>query len=295
MLDIQLETFICVVESGSFTKAGNQLYLSPTAVMKRINMLEERVQLILFERTAQGIVLTPAGNSFYESCKLIVKNMYDAVNKAERIEKETGMTIYIGNMLGFPDVFSKVYWPKIIQRCKEFQFHYIHYHLGEDNVKVMFDDLEEKVDILMANYDQDYMSKNGMNVFKLLNIQMKCIVHRQHSLAGKRKIEIPELVGQTVFIQEDKNAQYFQRLRKELEKYPGIYVETYSVNDLEFYNRFSKDSVVFIGPEEVTRYNPVLKAIHLVWEGSIPFGIIYKKNTSQKVKKFLKKMKNLEK
>ncbi len=41
MFDGKLETFIKVAECGSFTKAAEDLYITPTAVMKQINALEK--------------------------------------------------------------------------------------------------------------------------------------------------------------------------------------------------------------------------------------------------------------
>lgn len=62
MYNPQLETFLCVVESGSFNKAAEKLYISPPAVIKQINLLEENLDLQLFIRTHRGLVLTKAGN-----------------------------------------------------------------------------------------------------------------------------------------------------------------------------------------------------------------------------------------
>lgn len=47
MYNPQLDTFICVVEAGSFSKAADKLYISP-AVIKQINSLENNlgVQLL---------------------------------------------------------------------------------------------------------------------------------------------------------------------------------------------------------------------------------------------------------
>ena len=42
MYNPQLETFLAVVESGSFNKAAERLYISPPAVIKQINLLEKR-------------------------------------------------------------------------------------------------------------------------------------------------------------------------------------------------------------------------------------------------------------
>ena len=40
----QLETFLCVVESGSFSKAAEKLFITAPAVIKQINSLENQVQ-----------------------------------------------------------------------------------------------------------------------------------------------------------------------------------------------------------------------------------------------------------
>lgn len=40
MYNSQLETFLCVVESGSFNKAAEKLFISPPAVIKQVNLLE---------------------------------------------------------------------------------------------------------------------------------------------------------------------------------------------------------------------------------------------------------------
>ena len=72
MYNPQLDTFICVVESGSFSKAAEKLYISPTAVIKQINSLEASLDLKLFSRTHRGLVVTDAGQSIYNDAKYIV-------------------------------------------------------------------------------------------------------------------------------------------------------------------------------------------------------------------------------
>ncbi len=44
MYNPQLDTFICVVEAGSFSKAADKLYISPPAVIKQINSLENNLE-----------------------------------------------------------------------------------------------------------------------------------------------------------------------------------------------------------------------------------------------------------
>lgn len=51
MNNIHLETFIRIVETGSFNKAAEELYITSAAVIKQINLLENDVGVQLFERT----------------------------------------------------------------------------------------------------------------------------------------------------------------------------------------------------------------------------------------------------
>ena len=86
MVNPQLTTFIAVAESGSFTKAAEALYITPTAVMKQINALEERVGITLFTRTNHGLELTAAGRSFLQDTKYILDYSARAIEKAKEID-----------------------------------------------------------------------------------------------------------------------------------------------------------------------------------------------------------------
>lgn len=67
MYNPQLETFIRVADAGSFNKAAEQSYITPTAVIKQINLLEADLGVKLFARTHRGLTLTKAGMSLYNA------------------------------------------------------------------------------------------------------------------------------------------------------------------------------------------------------------------------------------
>lgn len=67
MYNPQLDTFLAVVEAGSFNKAAERLYISPPAVIKQINLLESSLGVRLFTRTHRGLVLTEAGRSLAQA------------------------------------------------------------------------------------------------------------------------------------------------------------------------------------------------------------------------------------
>lgn len=90
MYNPQLDTFLCVVESGSFNKAAEKLYISPPAVIKQINLLEEGLDLQLFVRTHRGLQLTDAGKSLYQDAKYIIQYCKDSVTRAKNCHAKDG-------------------------------------------------------------------------------------------------------------------------------------------------------------------------------------------------------------
>ena len=52
MFNHQLDTFIKVADSGSFNKASEELFVSPNAVMKQINLLENSLEFGLCQDTS---------------------------------------------------------------------------------------------------------------------------------------------------------------------------------------------------------------------------------------------------
>lgn len=66
MLSQQLQVFLQVADSGSFSKAAQRLFVTPASVMKQMNALERRLGLTLLIRNNQGVLLTAAGRSLYK-------------------------------------------------------------------------------------------------------------------------------------------------------------------------------------------------------------------------------------
>lgn len=69
-----LLTFIYVVETGSFSKAAKELYITPASVMKQINALENHLEIQLVERTHRGIQLTNDGEKIYKKAKELIED-----------------------------------------------------------------------------------------------------------------------------------------------------------------------------------------------------------------------------
>lgn len=113
MYNHQLDTFIQVADAGSFSKAAEALYISSTAVMKQINLLEGSLEVQLFSRTPRGLTLTDAGKSCYQDAKYMIQYAKDARVRAQNAMQSNENIIRIGTSPMTPGQFLVSLWPKI--------------------------------------------------------------------------------------------------------------------------------------------------------------------------------------
>lgn len=89
-LDLRYLTYaILVAEHGSFRAAARALDLSQSTVSRRVQLLERRIGIALFDRSRKGAELTPAGARFLKSAAVGASHMRQAIldtRKAHRGE-----------------------------------------------------------------------------------------------------------------------------------------------------------------------------------------------------------------
>lgn len=79
---LEMQTFATVVESGSFTRAAEQLGLSKPAVSRHVDALESRLGVRLLHRTTRRLSLTAEGEVFHARCKDVLASLAEAENEA---------------------------------------------------------------------------------------------------------------------------------------------------------------------------------------------------------------------
>jgi DNA-binding transcriptional LysR family regulator len=73
-----METFVRVVESGSFSAAARQLRIGQPAVSKTIAQLEDRLGVQLLLRSSRGLTPTESGQGFYERARRSIEEANEA-------------------------------------------------------------------------------------------------------------------------------------------------------------------------------------------------------------------------
>lgn len=72
MLFRQIKYFLTIADSGSFSEAAAQCFISQSAVSQQISALETELGVKLLERTPRGVILTEAGRYLYEHGKKLI-------------------------------------------------------------------------------------------------------------------------------------------------------------------------------------------------------------------------------
>ena len=80
----EIMIFATVVSEGSFTKAASALGLKKTNVSRKVQMLEETLQVQLLTRTTRSLKLTDAGEIYYYHCQRILKELEMADQSVSR-------------------------------------------------------------------------------------------------------------------------------------------------------------------------------------------------------------------
>lgn len=97
----QLRYFIAVVETGSFSEAGEQLHISQSAVSQQIKALEDEVGVPLLERRGRRFSVTPGGRYLYLRGKRQVAELDSTLREVRRIGRDEHQRLRIGVLTGF--------------------------------------------------------------------------------------------------------------------------------------------------------------------------------------------------
>lgn len=114
LLDVeQLRTFVAIADQRSFTRAGDTVHKTQSAVSMQMKRLEERIGRTLFARDGRGVRLTEDGERLLDYARRIVRLNAECIASFED-EALTGRV-----RLGVPDDYAERYLPEILARFSQ--------------------------------------------------------------------------------------------------------------------------------------------------------------------------------
>lgn len=294
MYNPMLDTFISVIDYGSFTKAAEHLYISPTAVMKQMNTLESHLNLKLIERTSSGVRLTPAGKIIYRDAKFMIDYSKKSIASANAATLTYDTTFCIGTSLLNPAKPFMDLWYRVNQKFPDYKLHLVPFEDDHEGILSEIEKLGEKFDFLVGVCD----SKAWLSLCRFLPLgryKKMIAVSREHPLASKTCVNIEDLYGETLMMVCRGDSGVNDFIRNDLEKnHPQIHIEdTPRFYDLSVFNRCAETGNVLLTIECWQDVHPGLVSIPVHWDYSIPYGILYSLNAPEDVLQFIATVENM--
>ena len=266
MYNPQLETFIRVADAGSFNKAAEESYITPTAVIKQINLLEASLDVKLFKRTHRGLTLTKAGKSLYQDTKYIIQYCRDSVIRAKNAMQEDATVIRIGSSPMTPAPFENT----------------------PENAREILGNLGKNIDVIGGIFDETMLDLRRCKGLELSREPFCCAVSIHHRLASKDRLQLKDLYGENLMLMRREWSNYVDRLRDDIwQNHSQIHIIDFDFYSMEVFNRCENSNDVLLAIAGWASVHPLLKVIPVEWEHSIPYGLLHSPHPSENVKQFL--------
>lgn len=180
--------FIKAIETGSFTKAAEQLGYTQSAVSQMVLSLEQELSTTLILRSRKGISLTPDGEEFLPYIRKICNSHRELIEKLNEMQGLQSGLIRIGT-------FSSVtcHWlPGFIKDFKE-RYPSVQFELHQGNYTEISNWIKEgTVDFGFVNSS----TVSNLTVTPLQEDEMIAVFPTNHPLAKYSRISLKELTNE---------------------------------------------------------------------------------------------------
>ena len=280
MYNRQIDTFMKVAELGSFTKAAEALYISPSAIQQQINSLEANLGTRLFQRTSRGTSLTSAGSILYTEGKKLIDVSRDIRSQIESLEDDRPFDICVGMSPIEQNQLFCTWWNRFTMGEKRYRVRF-------KSISNLSDHREtEDVDILEGVYVGEVQAREYA-FLQLSKVPIMYAVGKEQPLAEKKILRYEDLKGQQmVTLGGDNLLEPILRLRAQAEAC-GIRVITTDCYDIATFVMCAVNGYVLQVPQNGAYVHPGMVIIPSDLDCFLPCGLYYRKNASPLVREFV--------
>ncbi|MEO9588987.1 MAG: LysR family transcriptional regulator, partial [Marinobacter sp.] len=194
----QLNTFLTVADTGSFSRASEKLFVAQPALSRQIRMLEEALNVEVFVRHGRGVVLTAAGELLYERARILLQSLERTQADVTAVAGEVTGQVILGLL---PTVTHRFSGTIIEQYRKRFP----QVHLAVKSA--MSGTLQQMVMQHRLNLAISYNHSNHKNLRyrPLIEEQLYLISPTDTRISKRSEITLDEVVELPLVIPEEKH------------------------------------------------------------------------------------------
>ena len=189
----QLTTFVYVAKLKSFSRAGQKVFRSQSAVSAQIRQLEQAYHAKLLDRSAKSVELTPAGQVLFEYAERLLRLRDESIQVvADRGNVVQGPVLFGANeatcLYLLPDIFA------------EFQRRYpqVHISIYRNFSHKILQRLEDgSIDVGIVTLPA---KSPNLKVHPIHRDRVRLMVSAKNALAQRSKITMDEVASQPIIL-----------------------------------------------------------------------------------------------
>ncbi|WP_257008283.1 LysR family transcriptional regulator [Bacillus sp. FJAT-45350] len=112
----QLRYFLTIANEGQITKAAKKLHMAQPPLSYQLKLLEQEIDMPLFERNKKQMELTPAGKLLYKKALELIDKFDETMVEVKELKEGLRGTLIIG--------FVKSCFSYLPERIRHFQYNY---------------------------------------------------------------------------------------------------------------------------------------------------------------------------
>ena len=182
-----------IVEEGSITKAIDKLHLTQSALSHQLKEAEYQLGTKVFLRQNKKLVLTKAGEKFYETAK-------EVLDKLQATEKEIKALVFgeVGEIRISTECYSSYHWlPSVLK-----QFHLLYPNI---ELKIVMEATHYPLQKLMENVidiaiTSDPIKDDKITYLELFQDEMVMAVSENHPWTKKKFVVAEDFVNEHLLI-----------------------------------------------------------------------------------------------
>lgn len=287
-----LKTFLAVVRYGSFRKAAGDFYISPRAVSKQMDQLEDELGIKLFERKKNRSELTEDGHEFIVTAEDIVNTYTNEINRINTRKKNQIKHLRLG--------FSSSNQAIALQRKllpiidKEYTIDFIQ-QSGRRLIELL--QAGELDFIVTPYYFLENEEKKALKMISLFTGELVVGISKNSSLSKQEYVKVKDLEDRDIFYYSPVESAFMQDVliakfpnhfkKEQIKRAPSLELRDAYVASNQGIGFYPS---VFVDVEQ-TR-NPMIEFKYLNTDNNISYSssLYYRKDANDEIKKIVEKL-----
>lgn len=284
----RLDAFLACVQTGSFTRAAERRYVSPTALIKQINALEAGIGTPLFKRTARGLTLTQAGERLRLQSEAIIALSDSILCDVRRAASSGENEINVGASAVFSGRYVFDCWSRHRDQLGGIKLRLISYGNTRSEVDRSLERLGEEIDIIAGVFDDRFLARYNCAGVVLERVPIGLSVPTDDPLANGASVALDDLKGRTILVPRFGMLEDFDAAELTLRsRVPEANLAAFEILDIEVFNRALSQNALILNIGCWSDVHPLFRMTPLDWDAAARFGFIFTKAPSEAVERFV--------